>query len=975
VYTRTALLAAGLALGAGRAAALDPEKALTQYSHVVWQEKNGLPNDMVGAIHQTRDGYLWFGTLNGLARFDGVRFTREGPADSDALLHRIYALYEDRQGALWIGSRSGLTWLRAGRVEHYAMPESRRKSGVRTIVEDTRGRLWARTLTDLFVVRDGGLALVAPDVRAIGVRSDGTVWIVTHDGLGRVEGDRVVVTQPAPAVAGEARPFSVLAAVLEDDDGTVWFGAPWGLGRLTRDKAWTVFTSRDGLPATGVTALCRDRDGTLWVGTTGGLARVHGGRPVTAGRRHPLLESRILAVHEDREGSLWVGTDTDGVHQLRDGTFTPLTTQDGLSDDLAGPIRQTRDGAVWIGTSRGLNRLQGGRLETFTARDGLANESVYALAEDARGRLWVGTGQGVQYLDGARFRVFAASGLPARPGRVTALHTTRDGALWIGTDIDGLYRVENGTATALGRTSGDADDHVARIHERPDGSVWIATDQGIQVWDGGRLATYGTKDGLPSTQVRAFLESEGTLWIGTYGGGLARFRDGRFDALPARAGLPDAVIYEILDDGRGHLWMPSNRGVIRVSKQALDAGGPASFTLYGVGDGLKSSTCVGNFQPAGWHAKDGRLWFPTRRGVVWVDPARTERADARPSPLIERVLVDGQPQPPAGPVRAEPGRGDVTIDYTAPSFRNPAALRFRYRLDDFDSDWQDAGPRRTVHYTNVPPGRYTFRLSAVTPEGAAGPLEARLALQLEPHVYQTRWFYAACVATAALLAWALYQAKLRQVRSRFGLVLAERGRIAREMHDALDQGFTAISLQLDLCAKVADNGATPRDVLRQRLDLAKDLLEYARSEARRSISDLRSEALDQGDLVTALGKVAEQFRVGPDLKIDVSVEGRARTLPGAVENNLLRICQEAVTNAVRHGHAREVAIALAFAPAAVTLSVKDAGVGFDPQSVPSERDGHFGLMGMRERVKKLGGRLRLESGPGRGTEVRVEIPA
>jgi signal transduction histidine kinase len=400
---------------------------------------------------------------------------------------------------------------------------------------------------------------------------------------------------------------------------------------------------------------------------------------------------------------------------------------------------------------------------------------------------------------------------------------------------------------------------------------------------------------------------------------------------------------------------------------------PSAFTLYDIGDGLKSSTCVGNFQPAGWRSRDGKLWFPTRRGAAWLDPTRPIPALEPPRPLIERVLLDGRPEDLGGPAVAPPGRGDLTVEYTAPSFRNPAGLRFRYRLDGLDTNWQEAGGRRTAHYTNVAPGRYTFRVAAVTSDGIPGPAEARYAVELEPHFYQTSWFYSLGVLAAALATWGVYQVKLRQVRSRFAAVLAERSRIAREMHDALDQGFTAISLQLDVCAKIAA-GADPKSALQQRMDLAKDLLEYARSEARRSISDLRSEALETGDLVTALSKVARQFSVGSDLRVDVSVEGRARPLPGALENNLLRICQEAVTNAVRHGQAREVAIGLAFERAAVRLTVKDGGCGFDPKAVASERDGHFGLMGIRERVKKLGGRLRLDSAPGRGTAVLVEFP-
>jgi signal transduction histidine kinase/ligand-binding sensor domain-containing protein len=973
------IFAAVLALGSvPPGEALDPARAMTQYSHVVWQEKNGLPSDMVGAVLQTRDGYLWFGTLNGLARFDGVRFTSFDPLRAQApFLHRIYSLYEGHDGALWAGSRGGLTRYKDGRFESFPMPDGFRQTGIRTIAEDGAGTLWARTLRDLFRLQDGRLEMVSTDARSLEVGGDGAVRITTQDGLGRIERGRIVLGQRAPTVPGEAVPFALVAAVLSDDDGTTWVGAPWGLGRLGADGHWIVFTGASGLPSTGVTALLRDRHGTLWVGTTRGLARFKGGQP--AAEVHELMGHRVLTIYEDREGSLWVGTDTDGVHQLRDGLFTPLTTQDGLSDDLVMPILEARDGAVWIGTARGLNRLRAGRLQTFGAREGLSDEGVFSLAEDATGRVWVGGERGpLTWFDGARFRPFAVPGLPASLGRVTALFAGTDGTLWVGTDVDGLYRVAGGAATHYTRATGLSDEHVSTVHERPDGSVWIATDQGITVWRQGQLRVYGLQDGLPSPQVRAFHEAGESLWIGTYGGGLCRFRDGRFEVLPAAAGLPDSVVYQILEDGRGDLWMTSNRGIIRVARpdleRAMDGREGSPFTLHDIGDGLKSSTCVGNFQPAGWKARDGRLWFPTRRGAVWVDGTRAPPAQVPPRPLVERVLLDGRPQSPAGPAVAPPGRGDLTVEYTAPSFRNPAALRFRYRLDGLDADWQDAQERRTAHYTNVPPGRYVFRVAAVTPQGVASAGEARLDVEMEPHFYQTAWFYSLGLLAAALAAGGLYTLKLRQVRGAFGAVLAERSRIAREMHDSLDQGFTAISLQLDVCTRIVDGTTPTRGPLRQRLDLAKDLLEYARSEARRSISDLRSEALETGDLVTALGRVAEQFSLGSDLRVGVSVQGRARPLPGAVENNLLRICQEAVANAVRHGQARDVAIGLSFEPEAVRLTVKDAGCGFDTRVAASEREGHFGLMGIRERVKKLGGRLLLESEPGRGTAVLVEIP-
>jgi ligand-binding sensor domain-containing protein/signal transduction histidine kinase len=973
------VLAVMVLAGRGFAAAHpDPGKRITQYAHVAWQQKSGLPDDMVGAILQTRDGYMWFGTLNGLARFDGVRFTIFDSLNSEgALLHRVTSLYQALDGSLWAGSRNGLTRYRDGRFESYPLPSGTPSGGVRQVLEDRQGDVWARTRDELLRLRGQRLELVARPVRAISLGKDGGLRVTTPDGFGRLDGERIVIERRAPPVAGEPSPLALLADVVEEPNGTLWLGGPWGLGRLDPGGQWKVYTKRDGLPDTAVTTLCLDGTGTLWVGTIQGVARLQAGRFVQAERDNPLSGLRIQAIYADGEGAVWVGTDSDGVHRLHDGPFTPLGMQEGLSDELAMPILEARDGSVWIGTPRGLNRVRDERIETFTVREGLSDDTIFALAEDALGTLWIGTGKGLSRYDGKRVRPALAGTTPV-PGRVTALALARDGSLWAGTGAGGLYHVERGTATHYTKESGLSDNHVAQLHERPDGSIWIATDDGITVWEQGHLRVLGARDGLPSAQVRAFHEAGGNLWIGTYGGGLCRYRDGRFQAIPA--GFPDNVVYAMLEDERHDLWLSSNRGIVRVALAALEALADGrqpmpSFLLYDVGDGLKSSMCVGNFQPAAWKARDGRLWFPTRRGAVWVDPSRPAVHDPPPMALVERVLVDGRPQPLAGGTALPAGRGDLVFDYTAPSFRHPAALRFRYRLDGFDADWQEAGSRRTAQYTKVPPGRYTFRVAALSPDGVSSQEQATAIVQLRPHFYQTSWFLAACASVGLLLAGLLYRAKLAQVRSRFALVLAERNRIAREMHDALDQGFAAITLQLNLAARIAEHKGESPAALKQRLELAARLLEYTRSESKRSISDLRSQALEKGNLVDALNHVAQQFtQAGDDMKIGVSVEGDARRLPGAVENNLLRICQEALANAVRHGQAREIAIKLAFAARSVALLVKDAGLGFDPGSVVSERDGHFGLMGIRERAQRLGGRLRLESAPGRGTEVLVEIP-
>ena len=457
---RGLLLALAVFLGpTARAEPAPAGKRITQYSHVVWQEKDGLPDERVGAILQTRDGYLWFGTLNGLARFDGVRFTVFDSTNSDApLLHRVTSLHQSSDGSLWAGCRNGLTRYQDGRFSSFTLPTEIPAGGVRQIVEDKTGRLWARSRSDLMLLRTNGLQMVARRVRSIDLRSDGVLRVTTPDGIGRIEGERVVIERRSPPVAGEESPLATLSDVVEEPGGTLWLAGPWGLGRLEPGGAWKVYTKKDGLPDTGVNTLCLDAKGTLWVGTQQGLARFERGRLVEPDTPHPLSVQRIQVIYADRDQGVWIGTDTDGVHQLRDGIFTPLTVQEGLSDDLVLPILESgKDGALWIGTARGLNRVRGARVETFTTREGLSDDSVFALAEDSAGVLWIGTGKGVDRYDGRSIRPFAARGLSPIGDRVTALATATDGSLWIGTDSSGVYRSKDGSAVHFNQENGLSD--------------------------------------------------------------------------------------------------------------------------------------------------------------------------------------------------------------------------------------------------------------------------------------------------------------------------------------------------------------------------------------------------------------------------------------------------------------------------------------------------------------------------------------
>jgi hypothetical protein len=440
---------------------------------------------------------------------------------------------------------------------------------------------------------------------------------------------------------------------------------------------------------------------------------------------------------------------------------------------------------------------------TYTTRHGLGHDLVYAICEAPDGGLWVGTsGGGVSRLEDGHFTTYRrAQGLSSDV--VRALYCAEDGSVWIGTYGGGLNRLRNGTVQALTTKDGLPNDIVFAILPARAGGLWIGTyGGGLARLQDGRLRAYGSREGLSNDYVLALHEDgDGVLWIGTFGGGLVRLKDGRFRSYTTKDGLYDDVVYQILEDSAGYLWMGSDKGVFRVSKQSLAAhaqgGAPLSFTSYGRADGMKSSQCISGAQPAGLRTRDGRLWFPTTRGVAVVDPGQL-KVDARPPPVvIEEVLVDGRA---IGPERPPPGRGRLEIRYTALSFVSPEKVQFRYRLAGFDDDWVDAGSRRTAYYTNLPPGAYEFRVTASNADGVWNETGAALRVEIAPHFYETRWFYALVVLAMLLVGAGIYHVRVLNLRRR------ER-ELARRVDEALAR-IQVLDGLLPICAwckKVRDD--------------------------------------------------------------------------------------------------------------------------------------------------------------------------
>jgi diguanylate cyclase (GGDEF)-like protein len=872
------------------ASALDPGKAVTQYLHDVWQTEQGLPQNTVNAIAETPDGYLWLGTREGLARFDGVRFTLFDTRSVPELGHNfVLALLSDSRGRLWIGnSGGGLVRLEAGRFTRYAEANGLPSEQVTALFEDRKGRLWvgtdggglARLERDRFV-REPSRESLGKSIRAL-VEDDSGLWIASDEGLACLRNGILTSFTTEQGLSRRS-----VRSLLKDRAGSLWIGTDQGLNRL-EDGRFSVFTTREGLSHDVVVSLREDRDGVLWIGTDGGgLTRLANGRFSVFSTRQGLSNDSVFALHEDREGSLWIGTNLGGLNRLRDGRFTAFTTREGLSHDFVRAIYEDRAGTLWVATEGGgVNRLQDDRTSSFNTRNGLSNDTVFALLEDRRGDLWIGTDSGLNRLRAGRLDIFTAN-MGLSNDCVLSLLEDHEGSLWIGTYAEGLNRLKDGRFTTFTTKQGLAHDTVNTLYEDRQGGVWIGTrGGGASRYKDGRFTTYSTKNGLSDNLVFSFHEDEaGSLWIGTYGGGLNRLKDGRLSAITTKQGLFDDVIHRIIED-RDDVWMSCNKGVFRVAKRELDevADGKRERVhsiAYGTADGMKSAECNGG-SPAGIRARDGKLWFPTTRGAVHVDPAHLPTNPLRPPVVIEDVRVDERVADRFAPLRLPPGTQTLEIQYTALSLAAPASVRFRYRLEGYEPAWVEAGTRRTAYYTRLPAGSYRFRVIACNNDGLWNEQGAALAFRVEPRVYETGWFRILAVLLFALAGPLFHRFRVRRLErqkaelerlvaartAEVGAANAELARLAREDAVTGVANRRALDDTLDEEWRRAQRLHTPLSVILLDIDYFK------------ALNDLQGHQAGDACLRAVAQAVADAHRRAGELVARYGGEELAVVLPG-----------------------------------------------------------------------------------------------
>ncbi len=964
-----------------------PIRPIHQFAHQTWVARDGAPTG-IHVLAQTGDGYLWLGTVSGLVRFDGVQFVPFLPRGSDTLpAAGVRALMGGRDGTLWIVWETGaVSHLVDGRLTSYGTSDG--LAPVFGLAESSRGELVAGTAVGLARLADGRWQDVRAEWGYPGTEAR-AVWFDRSDALWVETADRVVY-RPSGGPhfldpGWRLRRVAYQADFAEAEDGTIW------IAEMAR-SAHTLRRVGDPTPVTevkvGAYSLLIDRKGSLWVGSRGdGLRRVPEpsrirGRVVAQfgpeaeqfTEEDGLLSNVIWDLLEDREGNIWVASDR-GLERFREGRLVPFTTRGGLRPRA---VFASRDSSVWIAAfaTQEITRI-GPR-----GRDDVYEPPCwcYRMAQDPSGDVWAFSDTFV-----VRFHGLKPTKVPLEGGRLLAIDAIAidpSGTVWIADQAMGLVRVHGhrlepvASAKQIGR-------FVALFSDRR-GRIWVGSAGQVVQYDHGSLTVFGAAEGVKAGQISdMYQDRAGTIWA-VGGGGIHKFEDGRFRTLSEAQALPGRGVFGLTEDDTGAWWLATRAGLLRLEAGELehafaDTAHALQYRTFDRLDGLPGAIALTKLQVL-TRSADGRIWVGADEGVAYLDPRDLRPRELPLDVLLEAVRIDGRERAVSEVATIPAGSHGLEIDYTTTALSIAERVRFRYRLEGVDPGWNEVGTRRRAYYTDLRPGTYHFRVSASRGDGRWSEAGDSWSFRVLPAWYQTTWFRLVVVLVIGGLGGLVVSMAQRErharsqaeLQRRHEVTLAERARIAQDLHDTLLQGFAGVTLQL----KAAELALPEQpDVAVETILRVQRLAQESLREARERVWEMHEPAAGDTDLTTVLETIARDRTVGMPIEVAITASGTPRRLSYPVEDAAVRIGREAIINAVRHADAGRIEIRLGFQPEVLRLEIEDDGCGFSAMAADEARKrGHFGLSGIRDRAAHLGGRCEFRPRPGGGTIVALALP-
>jgi signal transduction histidine kinase/ligand-binding sensor domain-containing protein len=938
------------------------------FHHQVWSTEDGLPQASVHAILQSHEGYLWVATENGAARFDGQSFRvlnhRTVPAfASDDLC----CLAEDQPGDLWFGTLDGLVRKHGEDYKRFSAQDGLPSDEILALATSASG---------LLVLTSGGLATwqrdhferVATNEAITGLASgeQGPTLVSNRGGVYRWSGGQLVSLM-SPAPDGQA----LLGAVI-DKQGIWTYGSNFvQFSSSSQKKTWQ--TGRD-LPGNRVQVLYVDAQGKAWIGTNRGLVSVETASGFHLNEDEAFRGESVLSLCLDREGDLWVGTEASGLHALQPRKFA---TVPGSNSEAVTTVARDSRGVMYFGTrDDGIFRAES--VAVPVAHNKLTSPVILSLTAGRDDDLWAGTPDGLNHIEGGQVRQWTiADGLP--DNFVRSVIVAADGTVWAGTRY-GLVHIADKAVRTFTQTDGLLSESIGpllQVSPKESGTsvLWIGTAGGLCQETNQRFRCLSSPYQTNASIITALgADRDGSLWVAMHGHGLALVADDRIVPLHAPA-LP-AEIVGILADQNGSLWLRSTRGLFRVQIKDLRAcvtdPSPCNnlkVDAYGRSDGMQSDEVAGEGIFSEGEGPNGELWFATRRGIAVTDPQHLVKDRVPPGVVITQLHVDGMALPPDTIAEIGPGHRQYSFEYAGLSLNDAAGTHYRYMLDGFDHGWIDAGTRRTAYYTNLPARQYVFRVIAANSDGVWSKDEATFRFRVLTPWYRSLWAYLLGGCLAALGIVGFVQLRVREERRRFAMVLQERTRVAREVHDTLAQDLVSVSLQVELAAQHAKAGRLGE--VTEQLTQTRSLVRQALESARQSIWNLRANFSEES-LPVRLAARVDAFRETKGLA-RLRISGEYRSASASIENEVMRIASEAISNVERHSGATEMSVELSYGADNLRLQVRDNGCGFDFGSASGMAD-HYGLRGLEERAALLQGHLSVESAPGQGTKVTLVAP-